>query len=110
VVKVKEGIPADLVMTTPDNIETLTQAGRLVAGSRVGFAHSRVGVAVKAGAPKPDISTAEGLKKALLAAKSVGISKGPSGVYLMTVMQKLGIADEIKVRWFRRTSACAWAR
>jgi molybdate transport system substrate-binding protein len=98
VVKVKEGIPADLVMTTPDNIETLTKAGKLVAGSRVDFAHSRVGVAVKAGAPKPDISTADGLKKALLAAKSVGISKGPSGVYLLTVMQKLGIADEVKAK------------
>jgi molybdate transport system substrate-binding protein len=98
VVKVKEGVPADLVMTTPDNIETLVKDGKLVAGSRVDFAHSRVGVAVKAGAPKPDISTPEKLKNALLAAKSIGISKGPSGVYLMTVMQQLGIADQVKAK------------
>src|SRR5205085_1476159 len=98
VIKVKEGVAADLVMTTPDNIETLTKDGKLVAGSRVDFAHSSVGVAVKAGAPKPDISTADGFKKALLAAKTVGISKGPSGVYLMTVMEKLGIADQIKAK------------
>ena len=98
VIKVKEGVPADLVMTTPDNIETLTKDGKLVAGSRVDFAHSSVGVAVRAGAPKPDISTAEGLKNALLAAKSVGISKGPSGVYLMKLMDKLGIIDQVKAK------------
>ena len=98
VIKVKEGVPADLVMTTPDNIETLTKDGKLVAGSRVDFAHSSVGVAVRAGAPKPDISTPDGLKKALLAAKSVGISKGPSGVYLMKLMDRLGIADQVKAK------------
>ena len=98
VLKIKEGLPADLVMTTPDNIETLVKDGKLVAGSRVDFAHSRVGVAVKSGAPKPNIGTAEALKSALLAAKTVGISKGPSGVYLMTVMQRLGIADQIKAK------------
>jgi len=53
---------------------------------------------VRAGAPKPDISTADGLKNALLAAKSVGISKGPSGVYLMKLMGQLGIADQIKAK------------
>jgi molybdate transport system substrate-binding protein len=98
VIKVKEGVPADLVMTTPDNIETLTKDGKLVAGSRVDFAHSSVGVAVRAGAPKPDISTPDGLKNALLAAKSVGVSKGPSGVYLMKLMDQLGIADQIKAK------------
>ncbi len=51
VVKVKEGVPADLVMTTPDNIETLTKDGKLVAGSHIDLAHSSVGVAVRAGAP-----------------------------------------------------------
>jgi molybdate transport system substrate-binding protein len=98
VVKVKEGVPADLVMTTPDNLETLTKDGKLVAGSRIDFAHSSVGVAVRAGAPKPDISTPESFKNALLAAKSVGISKGPSGVYLMKLMGQLGIADQIKAK------------
>src|SRR4030095_11759678 len=52
VIKIKEGAPADLVLTTPDNIETLVQAGRLLPNTRVDLVHSRVGVAVKAGVPK----------------------------------------------------------
>ena len=97
-VKVREGAAADLVVTTPATIEDLVKAQKLVAGSRVDFVRSGVGVAVRAGAPKPDIGTPEALKRALLAAKSVGISKGPSGVYLMSVMERLGIATEIKAK------------
>jgi molybdate transport system substrate-binding protein len=55
-------------------------------------------VAVRTGAPKPDIRTAAGFKAALLAARSVGISKGPSGVYLLSVLARLGIADEVKAK------------
>jgi molybdate transport system substrate-binding protein len=55
-----------------------------------------VGVAVKAGAPKPDIGTTEALKKTLLSAKSIGYSTGPSGVYVVGLFQRMGIADEIK--------------
>ena len=98
VVKVKDGLSADLVLTTPNNIEALMKDGKLVEGSRIDFAHSRVGVAVRAGAPKPDISTADGFKAALLAAKSVGVSRGPSGVYLMSVLARLGIADQVKAK------------
>lgn len=98
VITVKDGAPADLVMTTPDNLDDLTKAGRLVPGTRVDFVHSRVGVAVRTGAPKPDISTPEGFKAAMLATKSVGISRGPSGVHLMAAMQKLGIADQVKAK------------
>src|SRR5262245_21947257 len=98
VTKVKEGAPADLVMTTPDNVEALTAAGRLVPSTRVDFVHSRVGVAVKAGAPKPDLSTPDSLKAAFLAAKSIGISRGPSGVHLLSAMQKIGIADQVKAK------------
>jgi molybdate transport system substrate-binding protein len=98
VIKVKEGTPADLVMTTPDNVEALTAAGRLVPNTRVDFVHSRVGVAVKSGAPKPDISTPDGLKAAFLAAKSIGISRGPSGVHFLSAMQKIGIADQVRAK------------
>jgi molybdate transport system substrate-binding protein len=97
-VRVKEGEPADLVVTTPDSIDDLVKAGKVVAGSRVDFVRSGVGVAVRAGAPKPDIGTADGFRRALLAAKTVGISKGPSGVYLMSVLARLGIADEVKAK------------
>jgi molybdate transport system substrate-binding protein len=96
--KVKEGVQADLVVTTPATIDDLVQAGRVVAGSRVDFVRSGAGVAVRAGAPKPDIGTPDALKRALLAAKSVGYSQGPSGVHFMTTMARLGIADEIKAK------------
>ena len=98
VAKVKDGAPADLVMTTPDNLAELTKTKHLVDGTRVDFAHSRVGVAVKAGAPMPDIGTPEALKAAFLAAKSIGISRGPSGVHLLGAMAKLGIADQVKAK------------
>jgi molybdate transport system substrate-binding protein len=94
--KVKDGVQADLVVTTPPIYEELVKAGKLVAGSRADFIKSSAGVAVRAGAPKPDISTPEAFKAALLAAKSVGISKGPSGQYMVTLLDRLGIADAIK--------------
>jgi molybdate transport system substrate-binding protein len=97
-VKVKDGALADLVVTTPDSIDDLVKAGKVVPGSRVDFVRSGVGVAVRAGANRPDIATAEAFRRALLAAKTVGISKGPSGVYLMAVLARLGIADEIKAK------------
>ena len=57
---------------------------------------SKVGIGVKAGAPKPDVSTPDKLKAALLAAKTVGYSQGASGLHFQTVMQKLGVTDAIK--------------
>ncbi|HLH96202.1 MAG TPA: molybdate ABC transporter substrate-binding protein [Xanthobacteraceae bacterium] len=96
--KIDAGFVGDLVVTTPAAIDTLTEAGKLVAGSRVNLVQSGVGVAVRAGAKHPDISTTAGFRAALLAAKSVGISEGPSGVYLMTIMQRLGIADQVKAK------------
>jgi molybdate transport system substrate-binding protein len=96
--KIKEGVPVDLVVTSPDTIDDLVKAGKVVAGSRVDLFRSGVGVAVRAGAPKPDVSTVEGFKHALVAAKSVGISKGPSGVYMMGLLERLGIADAIKAK------------
>jgi molybdate transport system substrate-binding protein len=98
VIKVKEGAPADIVLTTPDNLAALMNSKHLVEGARVDFAHARVGVAVKAGAPKPDIGTPEALKTAFLAAKSIGISRGPSGVHLLSAMAKIGIADQVKAK------------
>jgi molybdate transport system substrate-binding protein len=97
-VKVKEGAPADLIVTTPESIDDLVKAGKVVAGSRVDFIRSSAGVAVRAGAPKPDIGTPEAFKNALLAAKSVGISKGPSGVYMLSLLERLGIADAVKAK------------
>ena len=96
--KIEAGALADLVVTTPEAIDELVKDGKVAAGSRVNFVQSGVGVAVRSGAPKPDISTPTAFKNAMLAAKTVGISKGPSGVYLMSIMQKLGIADQVKAK------------
>ena len=86
----------DLLIMSAPSIEEHIKAGKVVAGSRVDLAKSGVGVGVKAGAPKPDISTTEALKRTLSAAKSIGYSTGPSGIYMIGVFQRMGIADEIK--------------
>ena len=87
---------ADLVIGSRALIDELTGAGKIVRGSRVDLVQSGVGVAVRAGAPKPDISSVEALKRALLAAKSIAYSSGPSGVYLAALFERLGIAQALK--------------
>ena len=78
-------------------LEDLTKKGKVVADSRVDLVKSPIGVAVKSGAPKPDISSPDALKRALLAAKTVAYSDSASGVHVSTEMfGKLGIADEMK--------------
>ena len=77
--------------------EDLIKKGKATADSRVNLVKSPIGICVKSGAPKPDISSADALKRALLAAKSVAYSDSASGVYISTEMfQKLGIANEMK--------------
>lgn len=88
----------DLVIMARGAIDELIRLGKIAPGSRVDLAKSGVGVAVRAGAPHPDISTAEALKRMLLAAKSIVISTGPSGVYLAGLFQRMGISDELKVK------------
>jgi molybdate transport system substrate-binding protein len=66
----------------------------VVAGSRVDFARSLVGAAVRAGAPKPDISSADALKRTLLNARSVVVSSGPSGTYMLGLFERMGIPRE----------------
>jgi molybdate transport system substrate-binding protein len=94
--RLSEGEAYDLLIMSRQSIDELAQSGKVVAGSRTDIAKSGVGVAVGKGKPKPDISTVDALKKTLLAAKSIGYSTGPSGVYVVTMFQKMGIADEIK--------------
>ena len=97
--KLKEGAAADLVLLNPQVLGDLTKAGKIVPGSITPVFHSRAGAAVKAGAPKPDISTVEAFKQALLKAKTIGHSLGVSGVHFTTtVIPRLGIADQIKDR------------
>ena len=94
--RIAAGESYDIILMAGPAIDDFIKAGKIVPGSRVDIARSGVGVAVKAGAAKPDISTTEALKKTLLAARSIGYSTGPSGVYLTGLFQRLGVADAIK--------------
>jgi molybdate transport system substrate-binding protein len=94
--RIAAGEAYDLIIMAGSAIDDFIKAGKIVPGSRVDLARSGVGVAVKAGGPKPDISSTEAVKKTLLAAKSIGYSTGPSGVYLTGLFQRLGVADQIK--------------
>jgi molybdate transport system substrate-binding protein len=94
--RLQRGEPADVVIMVSDALDGLIGQGKVVAGSRVDLARSNIGVAVRAGTPKPDISSVDAFKKTLLAAKSIAYSDSASGVYLSTVLfQRLGIADQV---------------
>ncbi len=94
--RLKRGERADVVIMAAGGIDDLIKAGRVVAGSRVDLARSSIGVAVRAGAPKPDIGSIEALKRTLLQAKSIAYSSSVSGVYVSTeLFQRLGIANQV---------------
>jgi molybdate transport system substrate-binding protein len=98
--KFLEGAAADVLILTAPIIEDLAKQGKVVAESKKDVARSGVGLAVKAGAPKPDISTPEALKAAVLAAKSIGYSReGASGVALARVLERLGIAEQVRAKY-----------
>jgi molybdate transport system substrate-binding protein len=96
-VRLARGEPADVLIMVGYALGDLIKNGKVIADSRVDLVRSPIGVAVKAGAPKPDISSTDALKRALLAAKSVAYSDSASGVYVSTEMfKKLGIEEEMK--------------
>ena len=95
--RLQRGEPADIVIVADATLDELIKDGRVVAGSRVALARSGIGMAVRAGAAKPDISSVDALKRTLLQAKSIAYSGSVSGLYLSTeLFQRLGIADQIK--------------
>src|SRR6202163_36475 len=96
-VRLERGEPVDVLIMVGYALTDLAKQGKVIAESRVDLVKSPIGIAVKSGAPKPDISSADTLKRALLAAKSIAYSDSASGVYVSTEMfGKLGIADEMK--------------
>src|SRR6202158_3799712 len=96
-IRLERGEPADVLIMVGYALGDLAQQGKVIAESRVDRVKSRIGIAVKSGAPKPDISSAEAVKRTLLTAKTVAYSDSASGVYVSTEMfAKLGIADEMK--------------
>ena len=96
--KVAAGEPYDFVVLASDAIDKLVAGGQAVAGSRVDLVDSGVAIAVQAGAQRPDISSEEALKTAVLAADTVGYSTGPSGVALVKLFERWGIAQELQGR------------
>lgn len=94
--RLQRGEPADVVIVADDSLKQLIKDGLVLADSRVELARSNIGMAVRAGAPKPDISSVAAFKTTLLQAKSIAYSASVSGVYLTTeLFQRLGIADQV---------------
>ncbi|WP_343674326.1 substrate-binding domain-containing protein [Paraburkholderia heleia] len=95
--RLARGEPADAVIMVGYALDELIKEGKVIPGSRVELADSRIGVVVREGAAKPDISSADGLRQTLLHAKSIAYSDSASGVYIeRELFRKLGIEDQVK--------------
>jgi len=98
--RIEEGESFDVAVITPTVLGDLIAKGKIAAGTNVNVANVSIGVVVREGAAKPDISTVDAFKRALLAAKSVAYidpaSGGSSGVYIEKLLDRLGIADQIR--------------
>ena len=94
--QLRRGVSADVVILSREGLDELIAEGRIVAGTNTDLAETSLGVAVRAGAPRPDISTVESFKQTLIRARTVAFTSSASGVYLTTVLfPRLGIADEM---------------
>ena len=97
--RIQAGEPFDFLVAAPGQIDGLIKEGKIVAETRTNLTRSGIGVQVRAGAPKPDISSVEAFKRALLDAKSIAyLKEGQSGVYLAGMIERLGIAEAIKAK------------
>jgi molybdate transport system substrate-binding protein len=96
--RVQAGEAFDAVVLASGAIDELLRGGHAVAGSRTDLVSSGVSVAVRAGAPRPDIGSEEALKAALLAAPTIGYSTGPSGTHLLRTFERWGVAETLRAR------------
>jgi molybdate transport system substrate-binding protein len=100
--RISAGEPTDVLVFPAPGLDDLVKHGKIVADSKVILARAGMGIAGRAGAPKPDISTPEALKRTLLAAKSIVYTdpalRSPSGVHFAKVLERLGIADQMKAK------------
>ena len=102
------GVPVDVVIMSREGLAELIKEGRIAAGTDADLATAAIGVAVREGAKKPDVSTIAGLRQALVNAKLVAVPASTSGIFLMQeVFPKLGISDKIKTRVMARGSQSA---
>jgi molybdate transport system substrate-binding protein len=96
--RINDGEPFDFVVLAADAIERLASDSRVDSGSRTDLARSGVAIAVTAGAPRPDVSTESAVRDAILRARSIGYSTGPSGAHIVRLFELWGIADAIAPR------------
>ncbi len=94
--EIEEGAVFDMVLMPRSELDTLVVAGKIAAGSQSDIVRSIVGLMVRTGAPSPDIATVEAFKNVLRRAKSVSYSKGPSGLYVAGLLERLGLSAEMK--------------
>jgi molybdate transport system substrate-binding protein len=98
--KIQAGGVFDVAILTAENIDDLVRQGKIAANTRTDVARTGIGVGIRAGAPKPDISTPEALKQALLNAKSIALNPdGASTAYFYKVLAHLGIAEDVKSKF-----------
>jgi molybdate transport system substrate-binding protein len=88
----------DLIISSNAAINDFATQGKIVQGTPTILAKAGIGIGVRKGAAKPDVATPDAFKRALLAAKSIGLSTGPSGVYLEKLFERLGIAEAVKAK------------
>jgi molybdate transport system substrate-binding protein len=94
--RLQRGEPADVLIMVSSALDELIKLGKVVPDSRIDLARSKIGMVVRAGEPKPDISSVDAFKRALIEAKSIAYSDSASGVYLSTVLfERLGIAEQV---------------
>ena len=97
--RIEGGEPFDVAILTPAFIDELISKGKIAAASRNEIARTGLGLMIRAGAPKPDVSTTEAFRKTLLGAKSITyVTTGASGVAFLATVEKMGIADAIKAK------------
>ena len=95
--RIRDGEPFDFLVAAPGQMDALIREGKIIPETRTDLTRSGIGVQVRAGAPKPDISSVDAFKRALLNARSIAyLKEGQSGVYLAGMLERLGIAEAIK--------------
>lgn len=102
------GVPTDIVILSREGLTELIAAGRIIAGTDVDLARTPLGVAVRTGTPKPDVSSAEAFKQVMMNARAVAVPSSTSGIFLKNeVLPRLGIADKVNVKATPRGTGAA---
>ncbi|HVF28544.1 MAG TPA: molybdate ABC transporter substrate-binding protein [Pyrinomonadaceae bacterium] len=100
--RIRAGESFDVLVASPEQIGALIKEGKIIAETRTNIARSGIGVEVRAGSPKPDISSVEAFKRALLNAKSIAyLKEGQSGIYLAAIIERLGLTEALKSKIVR---------